>query len=279
MNKRDTVDVCDEYGIVAKKRFSQNFLCNAQLTEKIVDAAVISEKDAVLEIGPGIGALTSLLCQVSGSVVAVEIDPDLVSFLQNQYKDSKVLSVIEGDYLRMDRDSLFTSGRYPSVIISNLPYNVTTPMIIKLLGDYPQSRTMVFMIEEDACERLFAHPKEKAYGALSIIASSYGTKEKLFLVDSDSFFPAPHTRSAVVRFVRTASQFVITDSYMQFLKDAFSQRRKTLINSLSSFPRNVLAVRKLPDILNEMSISNTIRAEALTPEQLISIFSILEQNK
>jgi 16S rRNA (adenine1518-N6/adenine1519-N6)-dimethyltransferase len=279
MNRRETASICDEYGIVAKKRFSQNFLCNSQFTEKIVESAGISKNDIVLEIGPGTGAMTEILCQVSAKVIAVEIDPELVSLLNNRLKEHKNLSVVSGDYLKLKQSSLLKADEYPSVIVSNLPYNVTTPMIIKLLADFPKSHTMVFMIEEDACDRLFASPGEKSYGVLSVITSSYGEKEKLFLVDSDSFFPAPHTRSAVVRFTKSLNVEPVTDAYIQFVKDSFSKRRKTLINSLSSFPRNELAVKSLPDILNEMNLSKTVRAEALPPEELITIFSILEHNK
>lgn len=279
MNRRETASICDQYGIVAKKRFSQNFLCNSQFTEKIIDSAGISKNDIVLEIGPGTGAMTALLCQVSSKVIAVEIDQDLVLLLNNRFEKNDNLSVVLGDYLKLKRSSLFNADEYPSIIVSNLPYNVTTPMIIKLLSDFPESCTMVFMIEEDACDRLFAGPGEKSYGVLSVITSSYGEKEKLFLVDSDSFFPAPHTRSAVVRFSKSPNQIPVTDAYIQFVKDAFSKRRKTLINSLSSFPRNEIAGKSLPAILSEMNLSKTVRAEALTHKELISIFSVLEHNK
>lgn len=279
MNRQETASICDQYGIVAKKRFSQNFLCNSLFIEKIINSAGISKNDTVLEIGPGTGAMTEALCQVAGNVIAIEIDSDLVSLLNNRYEKNENLSVVLGDYLKLERSSLFNVGEYPSIIVSNLPYNVTTPMIIKLLADVPESRTMVFMIEEDACDRLFAGPGEKSYGVLSVITSSYGEKEKMFLVDSDSFFPAPHTRSAVVRFMKSPDLMPVTDAYIRFVKDSFSKRRKTLINSLSSFPRNELAVKSLPDILREMNLSNTIRAEALTPKEFNSIFSVLEHNK
>jgi len=279
MNRQETVSICDQYGIVAKKRFSQNFLCNSQFIEKIINSAEVSKNDTVLEIGPGTGAMTEVLCQLAEKVIAVEIDPDLVSLLNRRFEKIDNLSVVLGDYLKLEPSNLFNMGEYPSIIISNLPYNVTTPMIIKLLADIPESRTMVFMIEEDACDRLFACPGEKSYGVLSVITSSYGEKEKLFLVDSDSFFPAPHTRSAVVRFMKSPDFIPVSDAYIQFVKDSFSKRRKTLINSLSSFPRNEWLVKILPDILSEMKLSKTVRAEALTPKELISIFSELEHNK
>jgi 16S rRNA (adenine1518-N6/adenine1519-N6)-dimethyltransferase len=202
-----------------------------------------------------------------------------VSLLNNRFKDIDNLSLIAGDYLKIDRDSIVKTDEYPSVIVSNLPYNVTTPLIIKLLADFPESRTMVFMIEEDACDRLFATPGEKSYGVLSVITSSFGEKEKMFLVDSDNFFPAPHTRSAVVRFMKSDNLIPVTDRYINFVKDSFSKRRKTMINSLSSFPRYELAVKSLPDILCNMNLSKTVRAEALTSQEMISIFSVLEHNK
>ncbi len=279
MNRHETISICDRYGIVAKKRYSQNFLCNSELTEKIIRAGGISKNDIVLEIGPGTGALTEILCQAAGKVITVEIDPELSSLLSNLFIDNANLSVVTGDYLKLDKDNLFAKGDYPSVIISNLPYNVTTPMIIKLLTDYPESRTMVFMVEEDACDRIFACPGEKSYGVLSVITSSYGDKEKMFAVDSDNFFPAPHTRSAVVRFTKSSKVIKVTDKYIQFVKDSFSKRRKTMINSLSSFSRNESFVKNMSDILCKMNIQRTIRAEALTPEELAAIFSVLEQNK
>lgn len=278
MNKRETASICDQYGIIAKKRFSQNFLCNSLFTEKIIDSAGILQSDFVLEIGPGTGALTEHLCQLASKVTAVEIDAELVSLLNSRFSCNDNLYVIAGDYLKLERNSMFMLSEYPSVIVSNLPYNVTTPMIIKLIADFPESRTMVFMIEEDACDRLFACPGEKAYGILSVITSSYGEKGKLFLVDSDSFYPAPHTRSAVIRLVKSTS-ISVSDAYIQFVKDAFSRRRKTLLNSLSFFPRNELAVKCIPDILDGMNISKNVRAEALTPKELIEIFTILEHNK
>lgn len=277
MNKKDVLSVCDQYGIFAKKSLGQNFLCNEGVAEKIVAVSEITSQNSVLEIGPGIGALSAILCREAKSVVAIEIDKKLVLVLNELLGSFDNLKIIEGDYLQLSRGAIFGEECFPEIIISNLPYYITTPIILKLINEYPEALNIVLMVEHDACERIFACPGSKSYGILSVITSLFGHKEHLFFVDSASFYPAPHTKSAVIKLSRDYGSYQVNNDVMQFVRAAFVSRRKTLMNSLSIYYGRSSIVDPIKNILKMMNLPIDIRAEMLTPQQLMNIRENLQK--
>ncbi len=278
MTSKEAAEICNRYGITARKRWGQNFLCSDDIADRIVESAGITKEDSVLEIGPGIGALTEKLCACARSVLAVEIDPSLSDYLRDRFIGSSHCIVLQSDFLGLDRDRVTGLIGRPEVIISNLPYNLTTPIITKLMSDYPDAKTMLFMVEEDACARIFSSPSEKSYGPLSVISSVFGSKEKLFTVPPQFFFPSPHTVSAVIRFSREKDREPMPAGFVSFVKEATAARRKTLLNALgqsSGFSGNM---QKIREFLANNGISETVRAESLHPIEFLALYQELRTN-
>lgn len=278
MTSKEAAEICNRYGITARKRWGQNFLCSDETADRIIEAAGITKEDSVLEIGPGIGALTEKLCACARSVLAVEIDPVLSDYLRERFDDSDRCTVVQSDFLDLARDRVIELIGRPSVIISNLPYNLTTPIITKLMSDYPDANAMLFMVEEDACTRIFSSPSEKSYGPLSVISSVYGNKEKLFTVPPQFFFPSPHTVSAVIRFSREKDREPMPTGFVSFVREATAVRRKTLINALgqsSGFSRDIPKIR---GFLINKGLSETVRAESLPPLEFLALYQELRTN-
>ncbi len=278
MTGKEAAEICNRFGITARKRWGQNFLCSDEITGRIVDAAGITAEDSVLEIGPGLGALTEKLCDRSQHVLAVEIDPVLADYLSKRFAGSSRFSVIREDYLKLHADRVTERIGRPQVIVSNLPYNLTTPIVSRLLTDYPDAGTMLFMVEEDACARIFSSPGQKTYGPLSVISSVFGEKEKLFSVAPHHFFPAPHTVSAVIRFSRKTDRAVIPDGFVTFVREAMSSGRKTLINALGQSGGFSKDAAKIRDYLSRNRIMPNVRAESLQPADFLSLYQELRPN-
>ena len=272
MNKQEVLSILDQYGLSAKKSLGQNFLCNENVISDIFGLADVGPKSRVLEIGPGIGALSEELVSRCGKYVAIEIDTRFQARLEEciEKKGGKVLFE---DYLSFSPDTV--PDFVPDVILSNLPYYVMTPIMLKVMKDYPSCPRMVYMVEEEACDRIFGKPNSKQYGPLSILTSLYGEKEKVFRVDGASFFPAPNTTSAVIRIERGDSVF--DPSWIGFVESAFALRRKTLVNSLSSGGK--YGKNQILSALSHARIPETIRSEALLPENFTEIYKFLQGRK
>ena len=272
MNKQEVLSILDQYGLSAKKSLGQNFLCNESVISDILDLADVGEKSHVLEIGPGIGALSEKLVSRCEKYVSIEIDTRFQARLKECIEE-KGGTVLYEDYLHFSPDMVpdFT----PDVVLSNLPYYVMTPIMLKVMKDYPLCPRMVYMVEEEACDRIFGKPNSKQYGPLSILTSLYGEKEKVLRVDGASFYPAPNTTSAVIRIERRNSIF--DPSWIGFVESAFALRRKTLVNSLSSGGK--YGKDQILLALADAGISESIRSEALLPETFTEIYQFLQGRK
>lgn len=278
MTHKEVADILNRVGITARKRWSQNFLCSDEIRDRIIESAGIIKEDSALEIGPGIGALTEKLIDSAGRVLAVEIDPILSDYLRERFAGSGRCNVIQDDFLKVDVDRIIEIIGRPQVVISNLPYNLTTPIIVKLMTDYPDANTMLFMVEEDACERIFSSPSSKSYGAISVISSVFGRKEILFTVPPQCFFPPPHTVSAVIRFSREKNREPIPQGFVPFVRDATAARRKTLINALGQSAKFSGVIRQTREFLKKRGLSESVRAESLLPEEFLALYKELRPN-
>lgn len=271
MDKKRCIELIKEYIILPTHSLGQNFLVDDDAASYIVEASGIDPADDVLEIGPGLGALTEKLADKASFVSAVEIDSHLLDALGDTVSSKKNVNVICSDFLRLSKKSVRDSKTNEYVVVSNIPYYVMTPIMMKLFREWDDAKIMVFTVEDAACDRIFAEHGSKNYGPLSIISTLYGKKEKLMLLDSHSFHPAPHTKSAVIRLTAGGVLQTAPSVLFPLVTAAFSQRRKTLINSLSSSGLFPDGKKQVKELLLSLDIIPTIRAEELYPEDYIRI--------
>jgi len=259
-----------KYGVSFNKRLGQNFLIDNNVIGNIIERSGITAGDAVLEIGPGAGALTAQLAKRAGKVVAVEIDRGFVSMLSETMANYPNVEIINGDILKLNIKNLITEkfdGR-PPYIISNLPYYISTPIIMSFFENDVGFVKMVLMVQKEVGERMNAAPGGKHYGVLSVVMDFYCDSEILFDVSRNSFMPPPSVDSAVIALTRREKYNPIkTALFFKVVRAAFSQKRKTLINSLCNtggfgIPKNVFE-----EILGELGIDLLCRGETLTTEQ------------
>lgn len=271
MDKSKCISLIKEFIILPTHSLGQNFLVDDDAAERIVDAAGIDSGDEVLEIGPGLGALTEKLCSRAAYVHAVEIDAHLIDALHAYLEDRGNVSIICSDFLKLSKKTLRNDQSASYCVVSNLPYYVMTPIMMKLFREWDDARTMVFTVEESACDRIFAERGSKQYGPLSVMSSLYGSKEKLFTLESKSFYPAPHTKSAVIRLTAGGVLKSAPSVLFPLVNAAFSQRRKTLLNSLSSSGLFPDGKKQVAAHLLSAGISPSARAEQLKPEDYVKI--------
>lgn len=274
MNKQEVLSVLDQYGLSAKKSLGQNFLCNDNVIGEILDLAELDKTTTCLEIGPGLGALSEKAVGLCGTYVAVEIDTRFQDRLSEVITE-KGGTVLYKDYLALGKEDLPDPSMKPDVILSNLPYYVMTPIMLKVMKDFPSCRKMVFMVEEEALDRIFARPGTKQYGPLSILTDLFGKKRKCFNVDSGSFYPAPNTVSSVIEIVSEGNTW--NPAWIGFVESAFALRRKTLVNSLSSSGK--YSKESILTALKALGIKETVRSEELQPADLVKLYEILNEGK
>ena len=245
-----------QYGFHCRKSLGQNFLIDSNIVDKILQAASLHEEDFVLEIGPGLGVLTQELAAIAHKVVAVEKDNHLLPILQETLQEFKNIEIIQGDALQEDFDTLMFGHNKQKKehesykIVANLPYYITTPLLIHLMNQEFHWQTTVIMVQQEVAERLSASPGTKAYGSLTVAVRYYAHVEYLFSVPHTVFFPQPEVDSAVIRLTKRTNPIVQVSNeklYFQVVRSAFGQRRKTLLNALhnafSWVPKNnVVAV-------------------------------------
>lgn len=270
MNREQVQNYLRMNSILPDSKFGQNFLCDDNICHQIVDICEVSSNDEVLEIGPGIGALTRILVEVAKSTTAIEIDLRLAEVLQNDSELSS-LNLITSDYLKLSSNE-YNASSYTKVL-SNIPYYVMTPIMLKLLTECKNCDSMVFMVEDAAIARIIAQPGSKQYGPLSVLCNLYGEVTREFTVTSNCFIPAPHTTSAVISLKKNNNR-LIDKGLIEFIEACFSMRRKKLTNSLNSYCNNH-NIKNLNQTMEQMNIKSDIRAENLSPEQLYDLYNNL----
>lgn len=277
----NTVEILQKHHVNIQKKYGQNFLVDTRVLEKIVEAARITEEDRVVEIGPGIGTLTQYLAERAGAVTAVEIDKNLIPILEETLAAYENVTVINADILKMDLDSLFqTQGKEPVKVVANLPYYITTPIIMALLEGHIPLKNITVMVQKEVAERMQAGPGTKDYGALSL-AVQYYTKPKIVAqVPPNCFIPRPGVGSAVIRLDRYEKPPAAPeDEALLFglIRAAFNQRRKTLANAIGNAAGLPYSRENVAEALEALNLPPFIRGEALTLEQFVELADFLHK--
>lgn len=279
-NPQKTIEILQKYQFVFQKRFGQNFLIDPHVLEKIMAAAQIGPEDCVLEIGPGIGTMTQYLAERAARVVAVEIDEGLIPILQETLKDYGNVTLIRADILKVDIKELaqeYGGGR-PFKVVANLPYYITTPIVMGLLeGDAPVESITV-MVQKEVADRMQAGPGSKDYGALSLAVQYYADPYIAANVPPNCFIPRPNVGSAVIRLTRHAVPPVhVEDPALLFriIRASFNQRRKTLVNSLNNSQELACTKEEAAQALEYLGLGPSVRGEALTLEKFAGIANYL----
>lgn len=280
-NPTNTNEILKKYGLTAQKRYGQNFLVDSNVLSNIVEAAEITKEDIVLEIGPGIGTLTQYLCEAAGRVIAVEIDRNMIPVLEYTLKDYENVRIINKDVLKVDLSELAREeGNGKKIkVVANLPYYITTPIIMGLLEMDAPIDSITVMIQKEVAVRMQEGPGSKDYGALSLAVAFYSKAQVKMIVSPNCFIPRPNVDSAVIRLDKyeTAPISVKDPSKMfRIIKGAFEQRRKTLLNSLSHSASCSFDKQKVEEALVKMNKNVNIRGEELTLEEFALLSDILE---
>lgn len=271
-NPKNTIEILQKYKFVFQKKFGQNFLIDEHVLEKIISAAGIGPDDFVVEIGPGIGTMTQYLAHAARGVAAVEIDKALIPILQDTLSAYDNVTVINEDVLKVDLKELaekMNEGR-PVKVVANLPYYITTPIIMGLFESHVPVESITVMVQKEVAERMQAGPGTKDYGALSLAVQYYAEPYIVANVPPNCFMPRPNVGSAVIRLqVHKNPDIRVKDESLMFriIRASFNQRRKTLQNSLSHDPQLGISKEVVARILKEMGLSATIRGEALSLQQ------------
>lgn len=271
-NPTNTIEILDKYGFSFQKKFGQNFLIDENVVRKIVREAGVTKDDFVLEIGPGIGTMTQILCEEAREVVAVEIDKKLIPILTQDtlsYYDN--VTVINEDILKLDIVKLANerNGGKPIKVVANLPYYITTPIIMGLFESQVPLDSITIMVQKEVADRMQVGPGTKDYGALSLAVQFYARPQIVLTVPASCFMPRPNVDSAVIRLERFKEPPVdVTDQHLMFniIRASFNQRRKTMTNSVVNAGLGITK-EKLLTALEACGLPATVRGEALTLEQ------------
>ena len=274
--------ILDKYGIKARKKYGQNFLIDANVIRNIVDAAGITKEDCVLEIGPGIGSMTQLLSRAAGSVVCVEIDETLRPVLEETLEDCENVKILWQDILKTDLKAVCAeqNGGKPLKVVANLPYYVTTPILMQLLEQKNVFTSITVMVQKEVADRIRSGPGSKEYGALSLAVQYFAEPEAVMTVPPSCFMPRPGVDSCVLCLKAYGQPPVECNEKVMFalIRAAFNQRRKTLANAVShgySLNGRTVSREEIAEILTGMGLPATIRGEALSLEQFAQISLLL----
>ena len=279
---KKTIEVIQKYQFAFQKRFGQNFLIDAHVLEKIVSAAGITKDDCVLEIGPGIGTMTQYLAESAGQVIAVEIDTNLLPILTDTLKDYSNVKVINQDILKVDINELvkeYNNGR-PIKVVANLPYYITTPIIMGLFESNVPIDNITVMVQKEVADRMQVGPGFKDYGALSLAVQYYASPYIVANVPPNCFIPRPNVGSAVIRLTRYQEPPVqVKDPKLMFklIRASFNQRRKTLQNGLNNSPEISFSKEEITKAIESLGVSPSVRGEALSLEQFAQLANYFAQ--
>jgi len=277
----NTIEVLQKYHFNFQKKYGQNFLIDTRVLNKIIAAAEITEDDCVLEIGPGIGTMTQYLAERAGEVVAVEIDRNLIPILEETLSAYENVTIINQDILKMDVKGLAEERGKPLKVVANLPYYITTPIIMGLFENHVPLRNVTVMVQKEVAERMQAGPGRKDYGALSLAVQYYAKPEIVANVPPNCFIPRPNVGSAVVRMERYETPPVqVEDERKMFavIRAAFNQRRKTLANSLVNAQELGISRERTVQALERMGLPATVRGEALSLEQFAELSNLYSRS-
>ncbi len=279
-NPKNTIEVLQKYNFNFQKKFGQNFLINTGILEDIIEAAKITKEDFVLEIGPGIGTMTQYLCESAREVVAVEIDKNLIPILKDTLSAYDNVEVINDDILKVDINKLAeerNAGK-PIKVVANLPYYITTPIIMGLFESHVPIDSITIMVQKEVADRMQEGPGSKEYGALSLAVQYYAHPEIVVNVPPSCFMPQPKVGSAVIRLTRHEQPPVDVENeklMFQLIRASFNQRRKTLANGLNNFPGLNLNKEVIQQCIEELGVPVTVRGEALSLEQFAKLSNII----
>lgn len=280
VNPQSTIAILKKYDFSFQKKYGQNFLIDTHVLDKIIRAAEIGADDFVLEIGPGIGTMTQYLAEAAREVAVVEIDDKLIPILKETLKEYGNVTIIHGDILKVDIEGLVrekNQGR-PVKVVANLPYYITTPIIMGLLEGGVPVDSITVMVQKEVADRMKVGPGTKDYGALSLAVQYYAQPEVVANVPPNCFIPRPKVGSAVIRLTRHQTPPVqVQDEGFLFriIRASFNQRRKTLVNSLSNSPDLHLTKEQVAKALEQMELPASVRGETLTLKQFAKLSELL----
>ena len=275
-NPKNTIEIIQKYQFAFQKKFGQNFLIDTRVLDKIISAAGITEDDCVLEIGPGIGTMTQYLAEHAGKVVAGEIDTNLLPILDETLKGYSNVTVINSDILKLDMNKLvdeYNDGR-PIKVAANLPYYITTPIIMGLFESNVPIDNITVMVQKEVADRMQVGPGSKDYGALSLAVQYYAKPYIVANVPPNCFIPRPNVGSAVIRLTRYQEPPVQVDEpgiMFRLIRASFNQRRKTLQNGLNNSPEVPYTKDQIASAIESLGVPASVRGEALTLEQFASL--------
>lgn len=275
-NPQNTIEILQKYQFSFQKKFGQNFLIDTHVLDKIISSAEITKDDFVLEIGPGIGTMTQYLASAAREVVAVEIDKALIPILSDTLSGFDNVTIINNDVLKVDIGALaqeHNNGR-PIKVVANLPYYITTPIIMGLFEQHVPLENLTVMVQKEVADRMKVGPGTKDYGALSLAVQYYAEPYIVANVPCNCFMPRPNVDSSVIRLTKHEKPPVIVDNeplMFKMIRAAFNQRRKTLVNALSNSAELKLDKAVVQQALADEGLSLTIRGEALTLAQFAAL--------
>lgn len=281
---RNTLLFMKRHHLEAKKKFAQNFLVDRNVLKVIIQGSGITKNDTVLEIGPGIGTLTQALCESAGRVLLVEIDPDMIPLLEENLDGFNNYEIIRADFLKLDlEEELHSRGLVDIKVCANLPYYITTPILMKFFKEHVSVKTITVMLQKEVARRMVAEPGGKDYGSLSLYVKYFSSPGLLLEVPKESFIPSPKVDSAVINLkMREKPAIAVSDEdlFFKFIKAVFAKRRKTLLNSLKNLSlkdaKNFeIKGGAVSGILSKLSIPGDIRGEKLSLAQYADIFNLL----
>lgn len=275
-NRKGTTEIIQKYQFAFQKKFGQNFLIDSSILDKIIKSADITKQDCVLEIGPGIGTMTQRLAREAGEVIAVEIDKNLIPILHDTLADYDNVTIMNEDILKVDMNRLAQehSGGRPIKVVANLPYYITTPIIMALFEKHVPLQSVTIMVQREVADRMRVGPGTKDYGALSLAVQYYARPEIITRVPAACFMPRPNVDSTVIRLTRYEEPPVkVSDEKKLFaiIRASFNQRRKTLANGLANAAGLGISRAQVEEALKKMGLPAATRGETLTLERFAEL--------
>lgn len=279
-NPKNTIEILQKYHFNFQKKYGQNFLIDRGVLESIIDAAQIGKEDFVLEIGPGIGTMTQYLCETAREVAAVEIDANLIPILSDTLGEYSNVEVLHADILKVDIQKLAAerNGGKPIKVVANLPYYITTPIIMGLFESHVPIDSITIMVQKEVADRMQEDPGSKEYGALSLAVQYYARPEIVLNVPPSCFMPQPKVGSAVIRLTRHEEPPVHVKSeklMFQVIRASFNQRRKTLANGLNNFGAFSIGKEAIQQCIETLGVPVNIRGETLSLEQFARLSDLI----